>query len=80
VIARTDAGWAIPGNRWDLLDGVIADPPPSVSVVVVHYDQPRQLERTLHALARRMIRRSWSKSLWWMMAHPCRPLCRTVSA
>jgi GT2 family glycosyltransferase len=52
VIARTDAGWAIPGNRWDLLDGVIADPPPSVSVVVVHYDQPRQLERTLHALAR----------------------------
>jgi GT2 family glycosyltransferase len=52
VIARTDTGWAIPGNRWDLLDGVLPDIPPSVSVIVAHYRQPRQLARTLHALAR----------------------------
>jgi GT2 family glycosyltransferase len=52
VIARTDAGWAIPGNRWDLLDDVLPDTPPSVSVIVAHYRQPRQLARTLHALSR----------------------------
>ncbi|WP_345440166.1 glycosyltransferase [Microbacterium gilvum] len=42
-------GRALPGNRWDLLDGVVADPP-SVSVVVSHYEQPAQLARTLAAL------------------------------
>lgn len=44
-------GSAIPGNRWDLLDGVSADPPP-VSVIVAHYSQPAQLARTLHGLRR----------------------------
>lgn len=42
----------LPGNRWDLLDGAAPDAPPTVSVVVVHYDQQAELDRTLHALAR----------------------------
>ena len=40
-------GW-VPGNRWDL-----APPPgdpPSVTVVVSHYEQPQELARTLAAL------------------------------
>jgi GT2 family glycosyltransferase len=45
-------GRPLPGNRWDLLDGVLPAEPPSVSVVVVHYDQQAELERTLRALAR----------------------------
>lgn len=45
-------GRPLPGNRWDLLDGVRPDAPPAVSVVVVHYDQQAELDRTLHALAR----------------------------
>ena len=44
-------GRTVPGNRWDLLDGVWPDAPPTISVIVVHYDQPRQLARTLAALA-----------------------------
>jgi GT2 family glycosyltransferase len=43
-------GETVPGNRWDLLDGRRPDPPPSVSVIVVHYEQPVQLARTLRAL------------------------------
>jgi glycosyltransferase involved in cell wall biosynthesis len=44
----------VPHNRWDLLDGRRrADP--IVSVVVVHYDQPDQLARTLAALARQTL-------------------------
>ena len=46
------AGVALPGNRWDLLDGVVPDSPPRVTVVVAHYDQQAELDRTLHALAR----------------------------
>jgi GT2 family glycosyltransferase len=42
----------VPGNRWDLLNGVWPDTRPSISVIVVHYEQPRQLARTLHALGR----------------------------
>lgn len=38
----------VPANRWDLLP---AGPSPAVSVVVTHYDQPRQLTRVLGALA-----------------------------
>jgi GT2 family glycosyltransferase len=40
----------VPGNRWDLL----TQPPPEaprVSVVIVHYNQPLQLQRTLLGLA-----------------------------
>lgn len=48
----TPPGRPLPGNRWDLLDGVLPDVPPSVSVVVVHYDQQAELDRTLRALAR----------------------------
>lgn len=43
---------ALPENRWDLLDGQVPAEPPAVSVVVVHYDQQAELDRTLHALAR----------------------------
>lgn len=42
-------GWVI-GNQWDELDGVAA-PLLRVSVVVTHYDQQRELDRTLRALA-----------------------------
>lgn len=42
--------WVI-GNRWDTLDGIHPDPLPRVSVIVAHYDQPGELQRTLHALA-----------------------------
>jgi GT2 family glycosyltransferase len=42
----------LPGNRWDLLDGVRPARPPRVSVIVAHYAQPEQLARTLHALGR----------------------------
>jgi len=44
-------GRTVPGNRWDLVDGV--EPPArTVSVIVVHFDQQRELDRTLAALAR----------------------------
>lgn len=48
-------GRTVPGNRWDLVAAEWATTPTptrSVSVVVVHYDQQRQLDRTLVALAR----------------------------
>lgn len=47
-----EAPGAVPGNRWDLLDDLRAEPPASVSVVVAHYDQGVQLARTLRAIAR----------------------------
>lgn len=45
-------GRALPGNRWDLLDGRWPPTPPTVSVIVAHYRQPPQLARTLRALER----------------------------
>ncbi|GAA2555318.1 hypothetical protein GCM10010435_27370 [Winogradskya consettensis] len=45
-------GRSVPGNRWDLLDGVNPDEPPTVSVIVVHYRQQAELDRTLAALNR----------------------------
>lgn len=45
-------GRPLPGNRWDLLEGVWPDEPPLVTVVVAHYRQPAQLARTLAALER----------------------------
>lgn len=53
---RPPYGATVPGNRWDLA----LDLPPgteephdrTVTVVVTHYEQPRQLARTLAALAR----------------------------
>jgi len=44
-------GRTVPGNRWDLVDGVLP-PARTVSVIVVHFDQQRELDRTLAALAR----------------------------
>ena len=37
---------------WDALDGVEPDVPPTVTVVVAHYEQPDDLARTLRALRR----------------------------
>jgi hypothetical protein len=45
-------GRFVVGNAWDALDGVWPDLPPLVSVVVVHYRQQAELDRTLAALAR----------------------------
>lgn len=45
-------GHALPGNRWDVLDGVEPDEAPAVSVIIAHYCQPEQLARTLYALRR----------------------------
>jgi len=47
-------GRTVPGNRWDLVG---ADQPPArtVSVIVVHFDQQRELDRTLGALARQTL-------------------------
>ncbi len=45
-------GTAIPGNRWDLLDGRLPDTDPLVSVIIVHFQQQRELDRTLLALQR----------------------------
>ncbi|MFZ7087461.1 glycosyltransferase family 2 protein [Curtobacterium sp. RRHDQ10] len=45
-------GRAVPGNRWDLLDGRWAATPPTVSVIVPYYRQQAELDRTLAALAR----------------------------
>ncbi|KQR47344.1 glycosyltransferase [Frigoribacterium sp. Leaf164] len=52
VTARPPWGRGLPGNRWDLLDGDLPAEPPRVSVVVPHYRQQAELDRTLAALAR----------------------------
>ena len=44
-------GQPIAGNGWDELDGEWPQVPPSVSVVIIHYNQQRELDRTLAALA-----------------------------
>ncbi|MDN4160817.1 glycosyltransferase [Nocardioides abyssi] len=49
--AQPSAGSTVPGNRWDLAPRR-SGPPPTVTVVVTHYEQPRELARTLHAIAR----------------------------
>lgn len=41
----------VPGNRWDLVSHRGPEPP-RVTVIVTHYAQPRELARTLAALAR----------------------------
>ena len=45
-------GRSVPGNRWDLLDGIEPAEPPAVSVIVVHYRQQAELDRTMEALRR----------------------------
>lgn len=52
MTARPAFGRTVPGNRWDLLDGERPETAPTVSVVVVHYRQQGELDRTLAALAR----------------------------
>ena len=43
-------GVGVPGNRWDLLSGAEPERWPTVTVVVVHFRQQRELDRTLAAL------------------------------
>lgn len=43
-------GTSVPGNRWDLAP--VGAPRRTVSVVVLHYEQQAELDRTLAALAR----------------------------
>lgn len=50
MMASHEPGIALPGNRWDLLDGQSPQDLPTVSVIVPHYCQQRQLDRTMHAL------------------------------
>jgi len=52
VTAPIHTGRAVPGNRWDLLDGIRPEVAPTVSVIIAHYRQPEQLARLLHALGR----------------------------
>ena len=44
-------GRTVRGNDWSVLDGVTPTDPPLVSVVVVHFEQHDDLERTLRTLA-----------------------------
>ena len=44
-----DGRFAVPGNRWDLLDHM-ASRPTRVAVVIPYYDQPNQLALVLRAL------------------------------
>lgn len=51
MVWRDDGGRrTVPGNRWDLLPPPPA--PPTVSVVIPHFEQPEDLERVLHGLSR----------------------------
>lgn len=50
MVRGPSPGIALPGNRWDLVPAQPTDPAPSVSVVVAHYRQQDQLDRTLHAI------------------------------
>ena len=52
MVTTPPHGRSVPGNRWDLLDGLEPGQPPTVSVVVVHYRQQAELDRTLAALRR----------------------------
>jgi GT2 family glycosyltransferase len=44
-------GEPVVGNEWNSLDGEWPREQPKVSVVIIHYDQQRELDRTLAALA-----------------------------
>ena len=52
MVTARPPGRCVRGNRWDLLDGLEPAQPPAVSVVVVHYRQQAELDRTLAALRR----------------------------
>ena len=45
-------GRSVAGNDWSELGDAVVSSPPPVSVIVVHYEQERQLARTLLALER----------------------------
>jgi GT2 family glycosyltransferase len=52
VVTRPPFGRGIRGNAWNMLEGEQAAELPTVSVVVVHFEQQAELDRTLAALAR----------------------------
>lgn len=52
TVPRPPFGEAVPGNDWSRLDGRAPERLPTVSVIVVHYRQQAELDRTLAALAR----------------------------
>ncbi|MGX6607343.1 glycosyltransferase family 2 protein [Micromonosporaceae bacterium Da 78-11] len=52
VVTAAPPGRSVPGNRWDLLAGLEPAQPPTVSVVIAHYRQQAELDRTLAALRR----------------------------
>jgi GT2 family glycosyltransferase len=45
-------GVGLRGNRWNELDGLWPERAPTISVIVVHYNQQAELDRTLLALSR----------------------------
>ena len=49
---RRQGGWALPHNSWNLIADEQPHDLPTVSVIVAHYAQPRELARTLLALER----------------------------
>jgi GT2 family glycosyltransferase len=51
-VKRPPFGSPLPGSDWRQLDGARAPSPRAVSVVIVHYEQHRELARTLAALQR----------------------------
>jgi GT2 family glycosyltransferase len=51
---RRRDGVALRGNDWSVLDGRRPATPPSVSVIVAHYEQQAELDRTLLALRRQV--------------------------
>jgi len=52
--AEPPFGVGLRGNRWNALDGQAPAELPTVSVIVVHFEQQAELDRTLAALARQM--------------------------
>jgi GT2 family glycosyltransferase len=50
-------GPRVPGNDWSVFDGMVPAGHPLVSVIVVHYEQPDDLARTLRSLARQTYQR-----------------------
>ena len=50
AIPLPDGQFLVPGNRWDLLDGVHPARTPTVSVIVPYHDGQGQLDRLLGAL------------------------------
>jgi GT2 family glycosyltransferase len=51
-LSLPDGRYVLPGNRWDLLDGVVPPAPPRVSVIIPYYQAQDELDQVLAALTR----------------------------